>query len=95
MYEINKGIPIPPIDRTPKVDRRKYPLDTMDVGDQIFVPGREPRSLSAYISRISKGLQGRRFTVRAATMKRVNGQWVEAGPDEQGAKEGAGLWRIE
>lgn len=95
MYEINKGIPLPPIDRSGNGSRRKYPIETMEVGDQLFVPGRASRSVSAYISRISKGLPGK-FTARACWMKKdADGRWQlteERGPP---ATEGTGVWRIE
>lgn len=93
MYEINKGIPLPPIKRSS--GPRKYPIETMEVGDQIFIPGRPSKSVSAYISRISKGLPGK-FTARACFMaKDSDGNWQPCDPGGPPATEGTGVWRIE
>lgn len=43
MFEIQKGVPIPPRKRKNGVDS-KYPFAAMDVGDSFFVPGRKPEA---------------------------------------------------
>lgn len=95
MYEINKGIPIPAINRQGAGRRRKYPIETMEVGDQLFIPGRSSRSVSAYISRISKDVPGK-FSARACWMERnTEGKWQLTENRGPPACEGTGVWRVE
>ncbi len=97
MLSVQKGVPLPEINRTPKGARRKYPISTMDVGDMFFVEGRSSKSVSAYISRISKGVPGK-FSARHCWMrwqKRDPAGWVVCEPADKGATEGTGVWRVE
>src|SRR5262245_16146810 len=98
MLSVQKGVPLPEINRAPKGVRRKYPIETMKPGDMFFVPGRSSKSVSAYISRISKDVPGR-FSARHCWMRpgreHEEAEWVIATPDCEGAVEGTGVWRIE
>lgn len=99
MLSVQKGVPLPEINRAPKGVRRKYPIEGMEVGDMFFVPGRSSKSVSAYISRISKGVPGR-FSARHCWMVPVGMrgaavQWQAAEQGADGAEEGTGVWRIE
>lgn len=98
MFSVQKGVPIPDINRAPKGTRRKYPIEGMAVGDMFFVPGRSCKSVSAYISRISKGVPGR-FSARHCWMrpgkKHEESEWMLCTPDVKDAVEGTGVWRIE
>lgn len=98
MLHIHKGVPIPPIDRSANGRRRKYPIETMEVGDMIFVPKRTVKSVVAYISRISKDAN-RKFSARHAWAVPVGKtkplKWELAEQDAVGAQEGTGVWRIE
>ncbi len=67
MLAVQKGVPIPEVDRKPKAVRRKYPVETMEKGDMFFLPKRETKGVSAYISRITKGLPGK-FSTRHCWM---------------------------
>ena len=93
MFKVQEGVPIPAIDRTPKVLRRKYPVDTMKVGGMFFVPERSSNSVSAYISRITKDM-GKTFSTRHCTMRKDgNGDWEPVETDHPDAVEGTGVWR--
>lgn len=93
-FEIFRGVPIPPV-RRPKTGRTKWPVDKMEVGDIIFVPGRSSRSVSAYVARITKDLPGE-YLIRGCWMRPGQGRepkWVLADEGQKGAKEGTGVWR--
>jgi hypothetical protein len=92
MFPVQTGIAIPAITRARKGDRRKYPVDNMLVGGMFFVPGRSTRQVSAYISRITKGLPGTYIT-RPITMVENDNKWVPTEPGAPGATEGTGVWR--
>lgn len=99
MLTVQKGVPLPKVDRAPKNARRKYPVATMEVGDMFFLPGKSTRAVSAYISRITKDLKGK-FSARHCWMIPVGMRgnervWELARGDEDGAEEGTGVWRIE
>jgi hypothetical protein len=100
MFGIQKNVPMPEVNRTPKVSRRKYNLEGMSVGDMIFVPGRTSNSVSAYISRITNNVAGK-FSVRHCWMV-ANGTdargatiYKMSAQGEQDAVEGTGVWRTE
>lgn len=95
MFSVQSGVPLPQIDRAPKGGRRKYPLETMKVGDMFFVPGKSTRPISAYISRETKDLPGK-FSARHCWMiPQADGKWKLAKEGDKGAQEGTGVWRIE
>jgi len=94
MFNVVKGVPLPPINRMPSGVRRKYPIANMALGDWFFVPGRSTKSVSAYISRIAKTSPSR-FTTRPAWGIKNNNAWVPSKPGEPGAVEGTGVWRVE
>jgi len=95
MLNVQKGVPIPEINRAPKGVRRKYPIETMEVGDMFFVPGRSSKSVSAYISRISKDVPGK-FSARHCFMvKNGEGGWRVPQAGDPPPTEGTGVWRIE
>lgn len=94
-FHVQKGVAIPEVDRSPKKLARKYPLADMAVGDMIFAPERSVRSLSSYISRISKRVPGK-FATRQCCMRRTSdgSEWVVCAETDPGAVKGAGVWRI-
>lgn len=95
MFNVQKGVPLPEINRAPKGQRRKYPIETMAVGDMFFVPHRDTKSVSAYISRISKGVPGK-FSARHCWMRKdARGHWHPCDPGGPPATEGTGVWRTE
>lgn len=98
LLAVQKGVPMPAIKRPGATRRRKYPIDTMAVGDMFFEPGRSSRGLSAYICRIAKGLTAK-FSTRSCWMRKVRvgdvWKWKECAPGDKGAVQGAGVWRTE
>lgn len=97
MFVVQYGTPLPPINRKPRP--RKYPLASTKVGGWFFVPNRTSKSVSAYISRISKSAEGE-FRTRdcwARPLKGGAGWELIADGDEtryKDAVKGAGVWRI-
>lgn len=99
MFKVQSGVPLPEISRAPKTPRRKFPVQGMAPGDMFFVPGKTSKSVSAYISRITKNLPGK-YSARRCFMARYNvehgePEWRICEPDVLGATEGVGVWRIE
>lgn len=95
MFPVQKNIPMPGVDRSPRGVERKYKLHDMAVGDMFFVPGRTSKSVSAYIVRISKDMSAK-FSVRHCWMKQIGEtEWVLVDPAVEGAVEGVGVWRTE
>lgn len=79
-FKIEKGIPIPAIERVER--KRKYPLDTMAIGESFFVPGTKASSMHACITRFHKATKGKKdqgskkFCVRTVTEDGVAGARV-------------------
>lgn len=94
MFKVRHGGSPPDVDRRRKVGRRKFPVETMKVGDWFLVPHRTTRSVSAYVSRITKDLTGK-FITRAAWMVEKDGDWEVADEHAAGAVSGAQVWRME
>jgi hypothetical protein len=94
--KIQAGVPKPPVDRRPKRSHRKWPVSEMQPGDFLFDPGRPAKGVSAYISRITKGLPGKYETASVwAWQDQRNEQWHLCAPSAVGAVEGVGVWRTE
>lgn len=99
MFKVQSGIPLPEISRAPKTPRRKFPVHGMAPGDMFFVPGKTSKSVSAYISRITKNLPGK-YTARHCWMIPVGMSgsqriWELSAEGVEGAEEGVGVWRTE
>jgi len=93
MFNIVKDHPIPPIVRArAATPRKKYPVDKMDVGDSFFVADRTVRRVSAYISRITKNLQGT-FETRPGHGIENDGKWLPAEAEAPGTTKGTWVWR--
>lgn len=95
LFKTQSGIPKPAVDRSPKNPRRKWPVDTMPAGDVFFLPGRTTKSVSAYLSRVSKPLKDKKFSAIHCWMREVKGGWELAEAGDAGAVEGVGVWRDE
>ena len=93
-FQVYDDVPLPAINRSPRGTSSKYPLKTMRVGQMFFVEGRKAKSVSAYVSRISKGM-AEKFSARHCWVVFENGAPVEVSAETKGAREGAGVWRIE
>ena len=95
MFKVQDNWPIPPIKRAPKNPRRKFPVHDMKLGQMFFMPRRSARSVSSYISRITKDLPGSYAVRQCFAAQCVDGSWVEVDEDYPGATKGVGVWRIE
>lgn len=94
MREIQKNVPVPKTIRPNKAPRRKYPFDTMEVGDMFFEPNRKTNTLITYVSVVGKRL-GRTFTTRLCYMVDTPDGWEMCEKDDEGAVLGIGVWRTE
>lgn len=91
---IMKNVPVPAPKRKPPPVRRKWPLLDMDVDDMFFVPGRTKNNLATYCSTAGTKL-GRKFITRLCWMKGSDEKgWTIAEPNEKGAVQGIGVWRV-
>jgi hypothetical protein len=89
MTQAAEPLPDPVIPR-----RRKYPLDTMAIGDMFFVPDRESNNLVQYVSGQGAKL-GRKFRTRFCTMRETIEGWKGCPTDDPRAVRGIGVWRQE
>lgn len=64
-YEIEKNVPLPP-----RASKRKYPFDSMEVGDSFLAPVEERQNVARAVT-IENQKAGARFSVR--TMKDRSG----------------------
>lgn len=92
MYDVVKDVPLPPIRRNKK-RVRKYPFETMAVGEMFFVPTKTRNLLTTQASAATAEL-GFKFSTRTVTMKQVGTDWVMCDVSEPEAVAGIGVWRI-
>jgi hypothetical protein len=71
---------------------RKYPLDTMEVGDWFFVPGKERNTIYSHVSTMGKRL-GRKFSTRLCWMY-FDRKWIECTPNSDNAEKGVLVQRV-
>lgn len=93
MFKVQSGVPLPEISRAPKTPRRKFPVQGMAPGQMFFVPGKTSKSVSAYISRITKNLPGK-YTARQTTARLVDEDWMPCAAAHPDAVVGVGVWRL-
>jgi len=94
MHKPQSGVPLPETSR-PGSGRRKYPFETMEVGEMFFAPNKKRNTLAAHTSARGKQL-GRKFAVRELFMaKDSDGVWQPCEEDDEGATLGVGVWRTE
>lgn len=94
MFKVCRGGSPPVVDRRRKGGRHKFPVEEMSVGDWFLVPHRTTRSVSAYISRITKNLPGK-FITRTVWMAKKGEDWEVADARAAGAVSGVQVWRTE
>lgn len=94
MHEVQKNVPVPKVVKPEAPKRRKYPFEDMAVGDMFFVPGKAKNTLTTHTSTVGKKL-GRKFITRLTYMVETLEGWQQAGPDDEGAIQGIGVWRTE
>lgn len=94
MYTTQKHVPIPKPQRRTLGNLRKYPLNTMAVGEMFFVPDKATNSISTHVAATGAQL-GRKFITRLTTMVQTKRGWKLAKADAEGAVMGIGVWRTE
>lgn len=92
VLKVYDGVPMPPA-RRPK--RRKFPFETMRVGQMVFDPDRSTRSVSAYVSRVTRSMPGKFRARHCWVVFDENEQPREVPEGTPGAIEGTGVWRTE
>lgn len=96
MFKVIKNVKMPPKAAARTGPRRKYPLDTLGVGEMFFVPNGERatrKSLATHVSMEARKL-GRKFSTRTIHMRETApGEWVVCDPQADNAVEGVGVWR--
>jgi len=95
MHKPQANIPMPETDRGGASSKKKYPMDTMKIGEMFFVPRKRRTSMATHTSTRGKQL-GRKFATREIHMREGDdGQWEPCEPDDEGAVRGVGVWRVE
>lgn len=96
MYQIQKDGLRPAGERrqAAKQPRRKFPVESMEPGDSFFVHEKRGKSVSSYISRITKNLPGR-FATEASHARFADDRWVSCGEGDEGAVAGVTVTRVE
>lgn len=91
MYEVQKGVPIPPRELPPR-GNRLYPFETMQVGEMFFVPNRQKNNLGGYVWAAAKRYK-RRFSTRMTYMRQEDSKWVQTTKDDPSGVRGIAVWR--
>lgn len=95
MHTVIKNVPLPSTaaNRKHRGRRRKYPFETMEIGDMFFIPGREKNNMTTHASAVGRQLE-RKFATRLVYMcKDKDGEWQPCSQDDKGATLGIGVWR--
>lgn len=93
MFEVHKG-PLPQtIERMPR-GASKFPVETMQVDEYLFLPGRPTKYVSAYISRITRNLVGKWICRHRWMRPKPEGGWVMSHRNDPEAVEGTAVSRI-
>jgi hypothetical protein len=90
--DVIKNIPIAKVARTNTRTWRKYPFDTLAIGEMFFVPDRNKNTLTAHASTVGRKL-GRKFVTRLTTMTMTATGWQPCKSEAKGAVLGIGVWR--
>lgn len=93
MYDVIQNVELPPIRRANRRRRRKYPFETMNIGDMFFVPTKTRNLLTTQAASAAAQL-GWKFSTRSVTMKQVASAWVMCDETDPDATAGIGVWRI-
>lgn len=93
MHDVQKNIPVPKVNKANPPIRKKYPFETMEIGDMFFVPGKSRNTLTTHTSTMGKAL-GKKFATRLTHMVETLEGWQQAAPGDDGAVQGVGVWRV-
>lgn len=95
-FILQDGVPLEPVRRRPSQPHQpwKDAINAAEIGQFFFVPDRKPKSVSAYIARITTHT-GRKFETRRtwAWFDHAQGIWRVCTHRAEGAQEGVGVWR--
>lgn len=95
MLQLQRNVPKPGAQPV-RDGRRKYPFDSMQVGDFVFVPNKSRNSIRTYF--ITAGKQhGIKLSSELiyARQDEETGTWKPCEADTPGAVQGVGVWRDE
>jgi len=95
MHTVIKNVPLPSAaaNRKHRGRRRKYPFESMDIGEMFFIPGRDKNNMTTHASAVGRKLE-RKFATRLVHMARdADGEWQLCTEDDGGATLGVGVWR--
>lgn len=92
MLQVFKNVPVPKTLRTTTSTRRKYPFETMEVGDMFFIPERTKNTLATHASTVGRKLN-RKFLTKLAYMRMTKEGWKPCDSGAAGAVLGIGVWR--
>lgn len=95
MFELQRNVPIPPVNRSGRTPRRrKYPFESMKVGEMFFVPNKTKNTLNTHLAAVSKQL-GHKYRSRLTFMRQGEDGWELCDPQHPAAVQGIGVWRDE
>ena len=92
MHEVQRNIPVPKPEKAQPSRRKKYPFESMGIGDMFFVPNRSRNNLMSLASSTGRTLS-RKFTTRLTYMVESLDGWRQATKDTPSAVQGIGVWR--
>ena len=92
-FKVKPGVELPPARRAGRA--RKYPFDTLAVGELFFVPDQTTANLTTYASLQGRKL-GRKFRTQMAIMRQdlETDEWEVCQAGAPGAKNGVAIERV-
>ena len=95
-FKVKPGSRLPTVEENRYVTPRKYPFDTIQVGESFFVPDRTADQFGTYASRQGKQL-GRKFRSQTIVMRQdlQTNEWEPCKPGQVGSKRGTAVTRME
>lgn len=95
MLQVQRNVP-PPINGPVRDRRKKYPFESMQVNDFLFVPHKRTNSIRSYFSTAGKQ-HGIKLTSKLIYARRHDETqaWHPCEKDTPGAVKGVGVWRVE
>ena len=94
-FKVKAGVKLPTVEETKNRTPRKYPFDTVKVGEIFFVPDKTADKFSTYAARQAK-LLGRKFRSQTIVMRQdlQTNEWELCKSGAPGAKRGTAVTRI-
>lgn len=91
MLKPQRDVPVPKAIQPERP--RKYPFETLEVGEMFFIPGRARNNMAAQAWTQGKKLK-RVFTTRLLYMRETKKGWVPCDADHLDSMLGVGVWRM-